>query len=395
VAAKLVDGRGRSVSLNLDGMPDPTAADIKRFKANLREEVDGVALYRLLAEAEKDAGLREVYTRLAASEVRHLDLWKKKIQDAGAEVPDYGPSFRVKFLGWLARRFGTATVSPIVTRMEMSATTMYDDQPEAVAENLPADERSHARLFREISRTTGNRVDVDIAKVEGRHRGGTGNALRAAVLGANDGLVSNFCLVMGVAGADPGKSFVLLAGVGGLLAGSISMALGEWISVRSSAEAFERQVAIEREELELMPEEEEEELFLIYRAKGLTDEDARQTAKRILSNPATALDTLTREELGMSAGEAGNAWVAAVTSLTTFSAGAVIPVIAWLFVGGTTGIVLSAVLSGLGLFLTGAITTLFTGRSVAFSGSRMVLFGAIGAAISYGVGGLIGAGAGV
>ncbi|MEO8540482.1 MAG: VIT1/CCC1 family protein [bacterium] len=374
---------------------DVQSANLKRYKANLRDEVDGVALYRLLAEAEKEPGLKEVYSRLAASEIRHMALWEAKIREAGGEVPNYRPTLRVKFLGWLARRFGTAAVSPIVTRMEMSATTMYDDQPEAVAANLPADERSHARLFREISRSTGNGVDVDIAKVEGRHRGGTGNALRAAVLGANDGLVSNFCLVMGVAGADPGKSFVLLAGIGGLLAGSISMALGEWISVRSSAEAFERQVAIEREELELMPEEEEEELFLIYRAKGLTDDDARTTAKRILSNPATALDTLTREELGMSAGEAGNAWVAAATSLTTFSAGAVLPVIPWLFIGGLTGLILSAILSAAGLFLTGAVTTLFTGRSVLFSGSRMTLFGLVGAAISYAVGGLIGAGTGV
>jgi VIT1/CCC1 family predicted Fe2+/Mn2+ transporter len=374
---------------------DFTAADIKRYRANLRDEVDGAALYRLLAEAEKDPHLKDVYGRLARSEDRHLALWESRLRDAGVDVPEFRPSFRVRFLGWLARRFGTQLVSPIVTRMELAATTMYDDQPEAVAANLPADERSHARLFREISRTSGNRLDVDIARVEGRHRAGTGNALRAAVLGANDGLVSNLCLLMGVAGASPGRDFVLLAGLGGLLAGSISMALGEWISVRSSAEAFERQVSIEREELELMPEEEEEELFLIYRAKGLTEEDARATAKRILGNHVTALETLTREELGMSSSEAGNAWVAAVTSFLTFSAGAVVPILPWLVVGGATGIASSAVLSAVALFGTGAITTLFTGRSVAFSGTRMVLFGAVGAAVSFGVGGLIGAGTGI
>lgn len=371
------------------------AANLKRYRENLRDEVDGVALYERLAAAEKDANLREVYTRLAASERKHQNLWESKIREAGGEVPSYGPSFRVRFLGWLARRFGTAAVSPIVTRMEMSATTMYDDQPEAVEALLPADERSHARLFREISRASGPRVEVDIARVEGRHRAGAGNALRAAVLGANDGLVSNFLLVTGVAGADPGRDFVVLAGVGGLLAGSISMALGEWISVRSSAEAFERQVEIEREELELMPEEEEEELFLIYRAKGLADNEARAMAKRILANHSAALDTLTREELGMSAGEAGNAWVAAITSFLTFSAGAIIPVLPWLLVGGSAGLAVSAVLSALGLFATGAITTLFTGRRVLFSGSRMVLFGLAGAAVSYGAGLLLGAGTGI
>jgi VIT1/CCC1 family predicted Fe2+/Mn2+ transporter len=375
---------------------NPRAADIKRYKSNLRDEVDGVALYEMLSAAEKDPHLKELYSRLAVNEIKHRVLWETKIREAGGEVPAYKPTFRVRMLGWIARRFGTAVVSPIVTRMEMSATSMYDDQPEAVAANLPADERSHARLFREISRSTGSRgEDVNIAKIEGRHRASSGNALRAAVLGANDGLVSNFLLVMGIAGADPGKSFVLLAGIGGLLAGSISMALGEWISVRSSAEAFERQVEIEREELELMPEEEEEELFLIYRAKGLPDDEARVMAKRILSNHATALDTLTREELGMSAGEAGNAWVAAFTSFTTFSVGAVIPVLPWLFIGGTTGLAASAVLSGLGLFGTGAVTTLFTGRSVLFSGTRMAVFGMAGAIISYVVGRLIGAGTGV
>ena len=371
------------------------AADIARFRANLKDEVDGVALYRLLAEAEKDPHLREVYTRLAASEDRHLALWRRQLEAVGADVPNYRPSFRVKMLGWLARRFGTASVSPIVTRMEMAATTMYDDQPEAVAADLPADERSHARLFREISRTSGNRLQVDIARVEGRHRAASGNAIRAAVLGANDGLVSNLLLVMGVAGAAPGREFVVLAGLGGLLAGAISMALGEWVSVRSSAEAFERQVAIERDELAMMPEEEEEELFLIYRAKGLAEDDARAMAKRILSNHEAALDTLTREELGMSEGEAGNPWVAAATSFVTFAVGAVLPILPWLFAGGGLALPLSAVLSAAGLFATGAITTLFTGRTVLFSGARMVGFGAAGAVVSFLAGNVIGAGAGV
>jgi len=200
---------------------------------------------------------------------------------------------------------------------------------------------------------------------------------------------------MGVAGASPGQDVVVLAGIGGLLAGSISMALGEWISVRSSAEAFTRKVAIERDELALMPEEEEEELILIYRAKGLGDEEAHAMAKRILSNHEAALETLTREELGMSEGEAGNAWVAAITSFLTFAAGAIIPVLPWLFTDGSAALVASAVLSGMGLFLTGAITTLFTGRSVLFSGSRMVAFGAAGAVVSFAAGTLIGAGTGV
>ena len=370
-----------------------TQADIKRFRANLREEVDGAALYRLLADAETDPHLKEIYARLAVSEDRHLALWQSKLREAGASVPDFKPSMRVKALGWLARRFGTQMVTPIVTRMEISATAMYDGQPEAIEHNLPADERSHARLFREISRD-GNtqRTPVNIARLEGRHRGGTGNALRAAVLGVNDGLVSSLSLVMGVAGANPGRDVVFLSGVAGLLAGSFAMALGERLSVRSSAESFERQLEVEREELEANPEEEEEELTLIYQAKGFTEDEARDAAKRIIANPQTALDTLAREELGMSATEVGNPWVAGGTSFFLFAVGAILPVIPWLFTGGTTAVALSAAAAGAGLFAAGAVTTLFTGRSVLFSGGRMLVFGLVAAAITFGIGRAIGVG---
>jgi VIT1/CCC1 family predicted Fe2+/Mn2+ transporter len=372
--------------------PGPSANDIKRYRRNLRDEVDGTALYLALADAEDNPHLKEVYSRLAVSEARHKDLWIRKLQESGAKVPDYGPSLRVRVLGWLARRFGTASVSPIVRAMEASATGMYDDQPEAIEHGLPGDESSHARLFREIGkRTVGGGIQPEIARIEGRHRAASGNALRAAVLGANDGLVSNLSLIMGVAGADPGRQFVLLAGVGGLLAGAFSMALGEWISVRSSSEMFERQVEIERVELAENPEEEEEELTLIYQAKGLSEESARDAAKRILANHETALETLTREELGMSAGEAGDPWVAAGTSMLMFSVGAVLPLIPWLFTGGPLAIALSAAFSGVGLFLVGSAITLYTGRSVLFSGTRMLTFGLGAAVLTFFVGRLIGA----
>ncbi|MEO9256225.1 MAG: VIT1/CCC1 family protein [Tepidiformaceae bacterium] len=368
-----------------------TTADIKRFRTNLKEEVDGAALYRRLASAEKDPNLSALYSKLAESEDRHLALWEAKLREAGAEIPEYGPSLRVKALGWVARRFGTQLVTPIVTRMEVNATAMYDDQPEAIEHGLPADERSHARIFREISRHgSPQRTPVNIAQIEGRHRGGTGNALRAAVLGVNDGLMSSVSLVMGVAGANPGRSFVLLTGIAGLIAGSFSMALGEWLSVRSSAESFNRQVEIERDELEMMPEEEEAELTLIYQAKGFTEAEARDAAKRIIQNPVTALDTLTREELGMSADEVGNAWVAGSTSFFLFGIGAILPVLPWIFIGGTSAVVASAVAAGLGLFLAGSVTTLFTGRSILFSGSRMLLFGVVAATVTFLIGKAIG-----
>lgn len=374
-----------------------TKDDIKRYRMNLREETDGTALYLLLAEAERNPGLRGIYERLAETERGHAALWERKLREAGAEVPAFRTSFRVKTLGWIARHFGTHLVTPLVAQMEKDATTMYDSQPEAIEHGLPADERSHARIFREISRSQkkGRPFEVDIARIEGRHRAGAGNTLRAAVLGANDGLVSNLSLVMGVAGAAPGRDVVLLGGLAGLLAGAFSMALGEWVSVQSSRESFERQLAVERDELEEIPEEEEAELALIYQAKGLTADEARTTAKRIMSDKTTALETLAREELGMTADEAGNPWTAAVTSFFLFAFGAVLPVIPWFFVGSAWAVTLSAVAAGLGLFLMGAVTTLFTGRSVLFSGGRMLVMGLAAAGITFGIGRAIGVSTGI
>ncbi len=371
-----------------DPSAPPGAAALRRYRRNLQEEVDGRTLYLLLAEAEDDPNLKQVFGRLAESEQRHIDLWREKLREAGAEVPDFRPGMQVRVLGWLARRFGTGFVTPIVERMELNAVTMYDDQPEAIAEGLPGSERSHARLFQELGRQPGESVDV--ARIEGRHRGASGNALRAAVLGANDGLVSNLSLVMGFAGADPGREVVALAGIAGLLAGAISMAFGEWISVRSSREAFDRQVEIEREELEMNPEEERAELVLIYQAKGLSEEAARLTADRVFQNRETALDTLVREELGMAEERAASPSVAAVTSFLLFAVGALLPALPWFFADGGLAIGLSLGLGAAGLFLLGSAVTLWTGRSGLYSGARQLAIGLAAAGITYGIGAAVG-----
>ena len=369
----------------------PGPADVSRYTENYKAEVDGVALYEMLGRAEKNPALKELYGRLATTEGRHLALWEEKLREAGATLPRPAPSARVRLLGLLVRVLGTAAVAPLIMRMEQGATGMYDMQPEAIAAGLPADERSHARVFRQLARGS-NRDSAasTIARIEGRHRFSSGNALRAAVLGVNDGLVSILVLIMGVAGADPGRSFVFLAGFSALLAGAFSMALGEWISVRSGAEAFARQIAIEREELELIPEEEAEELALIYQSKGLTREQAREAAQRIIANPQTALDTLAREELGMAADDFASAYVAGGTSFALFIVGGVFPWLPWAFLGGTTAIIVSAAAAGFGLFVVGAASSLFTGRNPFFSGGRLLLFGAVCAAITFGLGKLVG-----
>ena len=232
-----------------------------------------------------------------------------------------------------------------------------------MAGGLPQAERSHARIIGALAGSRGVGGET-LARIEGRHRGFGGNALRAAVLGANDGLVSNLSLVMGVSGAALSGRAVLITGIAGLLAGACSMALGEWLSVNSSRESYQRQIDQEASELAEVPEE-EEELVLIYQAKGLSEEQARALADRLMADKDTALDTLVREELGIDPTElGGSAWVAATTSFCLFAFGALFPVLPFIVTNGIPALVASVVLSGLALFVIGVATSLFTGRGV-------------------------------
>jgi VIT1/CCC1 family predicted Fe2+/Mn2+ transporter len=240
-----------------------------------------------------------------------------------------------------------------------------------------------------MQRHAGDKPDT-ILDLEGWHHTNFGGGLRAAVFGANDGLLSNFSLVMGIAGANAQPKFVLLAGIAGLLAGASSMAAGEYVSVQSQRELYEHQIAVEREELEMAPEEEEEELALIYQAKGLPKNEAEDLAKHIISNPELAIDTLAREELGLDPSALGSPMVAAVSSFVAFAGGAAIPVIPYLLTTGPAALMGSAVVCGLSLFLVGGLISIFTGRNVFFSGFRMLGIGALAAGATYIIGKLLG-----
>ena len=371
-------------------------ADIKRYRAYLQEEVDGIYIYETLASLERDEELKSVYTKLIATEQRHLQLWQEQLRQAGADATAGAPSRRARVLMWIARRFGVEAVLPMIKNFESAAGEMYVGEPVAEAAGLPADEASHARVFGALAGASGGVSGSVIGRLELRHRAlGGGNALRASVLGANDGLVSNLALVMGFAGAAPGQATVVLAGIAGLVAGAFSMALGEWVSVTSSREAAEAQIAIEREEIELMPEAEQEELALIYQAKGLREAEAQSLAAQIMSNPDTALSTMAREELGLVPEELGSPWTAAIASFLLFSSGAVLPVLPFLFSASAAAVVVSAALSAVGLFVLGAGITLFTGRSAWYSGLRQVVLGLAAAAVTFGIGTLVGNVAGI
>jgi VIT1/CCC1 family predicted Fe2+/Mn2+ transporter len=365
---------------------------ITRYRSNLEGEADSARLYRALADAEEKPELKEVYRRLAAVEEAHAEFWRTRLRRLGAPVGSHRPAWRTRALAWLARRFGPELVLPLVDTLERADSARYDRQPEAVSAGMPAAERSHARVLRAMARPPHGGISGGaLARLEGRHRSVGGNALRAAVLGANDGLVSNLSLVMGVAGAELSGRQILVTGLAGLLAGACSMAMGEWLSVNSAREASQRQIATEAAELAEFPEEEEQELALIYQAKGLPEKQAKLLASRIIADKGSALDTLAREELGIDPEElGGSAWVAAGTSFLLFALGAVFPVAPYFVLDGLPAAAASLGLSAFVMFAIGAGTTLFTGRGVLFSGARQLLIGVAAAGVTYGIGRLIG-----
>ena len=344
---------------------------VHRYLKNLRVERDNEALYARLAAVASDPRLARAYRRIADGERANAAFWESRLRDLGAAIPPPHPRTRVRVLGELVKWFGTGFVMPTVVRLEHAdhAATPVDR----------GGHRDHFPLPREVG-SPGH-----------RHRTQSGNTLRAAVLGANDGLVSNVSLVMGMAGAASGDRAVLLAGLAGLVAGACSMALGEWLSVNSSREFYQAQITERAERLAVAPEDGLEHIAGIYRDKGLAPAAAEHLAEHIAETPRAALDMLVREDLGVDPGElGGSAWGAAISSFCLFACGALFPVAPYFFLGGHAALLASACSTAAGLALIGIGTSLFTGRSMLFSIARQFGITAAAAAVTYGVGHMLG-----
>jgi VIT1/CCC1 family predicted Fe2+/Mn2+ transporter len=379
-----------------------TPEERARSLSNLKLERDAIVLYDQLAEIERDPERASAFRRIAVNERRHADIWASRLAEAGAEVPEAGgPRPRVRLIILLARLLGTSRVADLVRSLEGDEEAAYADQLTPETESIAADEREHAEIWTRLERG-GQSVASDQSVVsaepstrgvkdEAWHRSGQSGTLRATVFGANDGLVSNLSLVMGVAGASTDNHFIVVAGIAGLLAGAFSMAAGEYISMQSQRELFERQIALEREEMRVMPDIEEEELAQIYRAKGISRADADRIAASLMADPQRALDTKVREELGLDPNELGSPWGAAVSSFLAFGVGAIVPLLPFLLTTGTPALVAALVLSFVSLFAVGAAVSMLTGRGFLFSGGRQVAIGAAAAAVTFAVGSLIGA----
>jgi VIT1/CCC1 family predicted Fe2+/Mn2+ transporter len=384
--------------------------DIGTSLDNLKLERDAIALYDALAGIDKDPARAGAFRRIAANERRHAEVWASKLRELGADVPPpTGPRARIRFIILVASLFGTKSVADLVRALEGDEEALYESQASPEVAAIAADEREHAAIWDRLEAASTVSVSRDgvaaarlasstaeVGALEDWHRtGAKSGTLRAVIFGVSDGLVSNLSLVMGVAGAaSQNPSVILLAGIAGLLAGAISMAAGEYISMQSQRELFERQIALERAEMELMPDEEQAELAASYRAKGFPPDEAARIAERIFQDPETALDVLVREELGLDPDELGSPWGAAIGSFVSFAVGALIPVLPYLFGGGTGALIVSLVISLIALFAVGAGVSLLTGRGLVYSGLRQLAIGLGAAIVTYAIGSLVGAGVG-
>ena len=368
-------------------------ADVERYRENWQDEVDSAAEYRTMASREPDPKIAKVYSNLAKMEEAHVGFWEERLRAAGEKVGARRPSWRSRALIWIAKRLGADAVLSTIAAKEAADRNVYVKQPETGGTRMSAQEQWHTRVLGQLIRTQPRGVSGNfLGRLEGRHRAVGGNALRAAVLGANDGLCSNLSLVMGVAGASIERHGILVTGVAGLIAGACSMALGEWVSVTSARELAEREIRIESSELEEDPKGEGEELQLIYEAKGLGASEAKRVVDQLLSDKTATLDALAREELGIDPNDlGGSAYEAALASFMLFALGAVVPIVPFLFIGSDVAVIASVVLSALALFAIGAAITIFTGVTVWRSGGRQLALGLGAAGVTFAIGRLIGA----
>jgi VIT1/CCC1 family predicted Fe2+/Mn2+ transporter len=326
-----------------------------------------------VAANESDPKRAKLFRNMADAAEEQAAILAKDLK----QVPSFTPSMRSRIMVFLLGILPPRAMRNALSAHKVRGISVYrsrTEEPKPEAE----DTAKHA-------------WPTSVKDIGRQHKNYTSGTLRAGVFGVNDGLVSNTCLVMGVAGAGVGPSEILLTGIAGLLAGAFSMGAGEFISMLSQREMFEHQIAQERDELERYPDQEAEELALIYEARGIPINEARDMAKHLIANPEKALDALTREELGLNPEELGSPMGAAVSSFITFSVGACVPLIPYLLGYEKEGIVIAGVLAGIALFGVGSALSLFSGKNAIVGGARMLVVGSLAAAATYFIGSLLGA----
>ncbi len=353
------------------------------YRRYLKRKLWSAAACEAMGRLERDPERASAFHRLAQTETNQAHLWAETLGvDRAALSPVRGSALAL-LLSLEARLIGTRRVAQFLMRRKRADADAYSAHEDT--QQFAAEERELGLALRRLA----SRADeADSPALVGSALA-SGN-LRAAVLGVNDGLVSNFSLVMGVAGGVSNPDIVLLAGVAGLLAGAFSMAAGEYVSVRSQRDVYEHQIERQRYAIAAWPDEEERELAAIYRSKGLTQDEAETVARRLRADPEAMLDTMSREALGLNPDELGSPIGACASSFTAFVVGAVIPILPYLFGAGSINVPLSAAMSAGALLLVGGILARTANRNPLWGALRMAMAGGAAAAVTFGVGRLIG-----
>src|SRR4051794_20889054 len=354
---------------------------------HLEDEADAAFLYRELAQAERDPGRSDIYRKLAGVEDRHVDMWRKLLADNGHAVGVPQPSRGARVRAWLAHRLGSGVLLPMLLEEEgrevKGYLNMYRGSPDGTAGPtallLAKESKEHAET---LARMSGG-------KGEPWHKTGAGGFLRNVVYGFNDGLTANFGLVAGMIGAQgnllAAEHAVVVAGLAGMVADALSMGASGYLAAKSEREVFDHEIAMEKEEIRLMPDLEREELSLLYQAKGIPENQAEVLATQVMRDPERALEEQVREELKI--GEASStpmreAWITGIAT----AIGAFIPVAPFLFSTGRAAIWASFAIAMISHFAVGGARSFFTGRGVFRSGIDMLLVGLGGAVVGYLVG---------
>ena len=364
-------------------MPNP---DVKEWLHHWQDEADAAYLYLALAGQEADPHRKDVYIKLAGVEERHVQTWTKLLAEHGHTVQDAHPSVNARLRAWFGRRFGTRYLLPMLLREEGQEVKGYLNLHRE--SRFPDAQKVSLQLAKESAAHAGTLADLTGTSSEPWHKTGSGGFLRNVVYGFNDGLTANFGLVAGVIGAAVQPHVIMISGVAGMIADALSMGSSGYLAAKSEQEVWEHEIAMEKEEIRLMPEVEEDEMALQYEAKGVEPRTARRMAEEVMRDPVRALGEQVRDELKIGEAHATPFKEGWVTGIAT-AVGAFIPVAPFLLLQGRAAIWAAFGVAMLSHFAVGAARSFFTGRNVIRSGIDMFVIGVGVAAVGYFVGGLI------
>jgi len=367
--------------------PTPAVTpDLDVFKHHWQDEADAAFLYRLLSAAEPDAKKSDLYRRLAEVEDRHVQIWARLLREHGRDPGAFRPSARTRLLAGLGKVFGPGFLLPMLLAEEGREVKGYLDMHRRTARGAPGATES-LTLARESAEHASTLNRISGKSGEPWHRTESGGFLRNVVYGFNDGLTANFGLVAGVIGASSQAAHhtVIVAGVAGLIADALSMGSSGYLAAKSEQEVYANEIAMERDEIALMPEVERDELALIYEAKGMTADSAHALATEVMADPQRMLEEQVQEELGIGEPHMSPLREAWVTGIAT-AVGALIPVFPFLIWSGNTAVVVAFVVAMASHWIVGAARSVFTGRSVFRSGLDMFVIGLGVAVVGYFVG---------